>query len=317
MNLSRAAQAVELELAEFAGATPVELLGGSAFPPVRQPPYLLTLPPYGFYWFALSTSAEPPSWTSTSGSPPEYHTLVLRNSIADLFESREKQALERDILPQYIAQRRWYRHKGRAIAKASIVGFMPSPQFDFVLADVEVSTAGERETYSMPLAIAWDDAAVSQADENLALARVRRRSRTGFLTDALAIPAFLRQVVGWLRENTRIPLTGGDLIFSAEPQTEIPEVGETQFEWLDRDFSNSLVGVGRQVMIKLFRVPESGTHPAPEVIRYLADCGFAAVPPLLGTVIRQRAERRRISRRDSASDMCKIRETRLPGRSIS
>jgi maltose alpha-D-glucosyltransferase/alpha-amylase len=289
VNLSRAAQAVELELAEFTGATPVELLGGSAFPPVRHTPYLLTLPPYGFYWFALSTSAEPQGRTSVSGSSPEYHTLVLRNGIADLFESREKQVLERDILPQYIAQRRWYRHKGRPIAKVSIVGFMPSAHADFVLADVEVSTAGERETYSMPLAIAWDDASVSQAEESLALARVRRRSRTGFLTDALATPGFLRQVVGWVRENARIPLTGGDLVFLAEPETELPEVAENQFEWLDRDFSNSLVSAGRQLMIKLFRVPETGTHPAPELMRHLSGCGFPAVPALLGTVIRQRS----------------------------
>ena len=286
VNLSRAAQAVELELAEFAGAIPVELLGGSAFPPVRQSPFLLTLPPYGFYWFSLTSSAEPPAWTSISG--PEYPTLVLRNSIADLFESREKQVLERDILPQYIAQRRWYRHKGSAIAKASIVGIMPSAQSDFVLADVEVSTAGEREIYALPLAISWDDAPVSPAEENLALARVRRRSRTGFLTDALAAPAFLKQFIAWLQENARIPLSGGDLIFLSEPRAEIQPLAEMQFEWLDLDLSNSLVNAGRQLMIKLFRVPGSGTHPAPELIRYLAGNGFVGVPPLLGTVVRQR-----------------------------
>ena len=287
VNLSRAAQAVELELTEFSGAIPIELLGGSAFPPVRHSPYLLTLPPYGFYWFSLSSSAEAPATTSVTG--PEYHTLVLRNSIADLFESREKQVLERDILPQYIAQRRWYRHKGRPVAKASIVGFMSSAQSDFVLADVEVSTAGERETYSMPLAISWDDAPISQTEDDLALARVRRRSRTGFLTDAFANSGFLRQLVCWLQENARIPLIGGELIFAAEPQTEIPQLADTQFEGLDRDFSNSLVSAGRHLMIKLFRVPESGTHPAPEVIRYLAARGFSAVPSLLGTVIRQRS----------------------------
>ena len=38
---------------EFAGRVPVELLGGSAFPPIGQLTYLLTLPPYGFYWFML------------------------------------------------------------------------------------------------------------------------------------------------------------------------------------------------------------------------------------------------------------------------
>ena len=53
-NLARTPQAVELELSEFAGRTPVELDGGSIFPPIGQLTYLLTLPPYGFYWFLLA-----------------------------------------------------------------------------------------------------------------------------------------------------------------------------------------------------------------------------------------------------------------------
>ena len=53
-NLARTPQAVELELSEFAGRMPIELDGGSIFPPIGQLNYLLTLPPYGFYWFLLS-----------------------------------------------------------------------------------------------------------------------------------------------------------------------------------------------------------------------------------------------------------------------
>src|SRR5690606_5113586 len=53
-NLANSAQAVELDLAEFAGHTPVELTGETAFPAIGQLPYLLTLPPHGFYWFRLA-----------------------------------------------------------------------------------------------------------------------------------------------------------------------------------------------------------------------------------------------------------------------
>src|SRR5262249_32509172 len=52
-TLPRAREAVELELREFATRGPVEMRGGSAFPPVGELPYLLTLPPFGFYWFDL------------------------------------------------------------------------------------------------------------------------------------------------------------------------------------------------------------------------------------------------------------------------
>ena len=56
-NLSRFAQFVELDLSEFEGLVPVELFGRTAFPPIGELPYFLTLGPHGFYWFSLE---EPP-----------------------------------------------------------------------------------------------------------------------------------------------------------------------------------------------------------------------------------------------------------------
>jgi maltose alpha-D-glucosyltransferase / alpha-amylase len=52
-NLAGSAQSVELDLKEFAGSVPLELLGESRFPPVTERPYVLTLAPYGYYWLDL------------------------------------------------------------------------------------------------------------------------------------------------------------------------------------------------------------------------------------------------------------------------
>ena len=52
-NLSRTAQAVELDLRRFKGAIPIEMFGGNPFPRVGDLPYLLTLGPYHFFWFLL------------------------------------------------------------------------------------------------------------------------------------------------------------------------------------------------------------------------------------------------------------------------
>ena len=290
VNVSRAAQAVELDLVEFAGRIPVELLGGSAFPAIGQLPYLLTLPPYGFYWFSLSASAEPPPWTVSSAGSVEYHTLVLRDGIGDLFESRERQRLERDILPPHIEQSRWFRNKGSRIANVTITGLMTAPEHEFVLSDIDISAAGQKTTYSLPLAIAWDDKAVNPADERFALARVRRRSRVGFLIDALASPVVLRQWFLWLGGNARVPLRGGELVFSAEPGSRAVELQANEIQRVDRDLSNSLILAGQQAAIKLVRVPETGPHPEPEMLRHLANSGFSAIPALLGQVIRRRTD---------------------------
>ena len=56
-NLSQFAQPVELDLADFEGRTPVEMLGKTRFPPVAKAPYQLALSPWGFYWFLLDGHA--------------------------------------------------------------------------------------------------------------------------------------------------------------------------------------------------------------------------------------------------------------------
>jgi maltose alpha-D-glucosyltransferase/alpha-amylase len=53
---------VELDLSPFAGRVPVELNAGTLFPPIGELTYLLTLPPYGFYWFVLGKASDWPAW---------------------------------------------------------------------------------------------------------------------------------------------------------------------------------------------------------------------------------------------------------------
>jgi maltose alpha-D-glucosyltransferase / alpha-amylase len=60
-NLAGSAQAVELDIRRFKGTVPIELFGDSRFPPVGDAPYMLSLAPYGYYWFQLrrATGGEP------------------------------------------------------------------------------------------------------------------------------------------------------------------------------------------------------------------------------------------------------------------
>src|SRR5690606_19980521 len=46
-NMSRAAQAGELDLTNYAGKVPLEMIGGTRFPAITKLNYQLTLPPYG------------------------------------------------------------------------------------------------------------------------------------------------------------------------------------------------------------------------------------------------------------------------------
>ncbi len=57
-NLSRFVQYAELDLSEFAGYQPVELIGEIRFPKIGELPYFVTLSPHAFYWFRLETAPE-------------------------------------------------------------------------------------------------------------------------------------------------------------------------------------------------------------------------------------------------------------------
>jgi maltose alpha-D-glucosyltransferase/alpha-amylase len=57
-NLSQFAQPVELDLSEFEGRTPVEMLGKTRFPVITSHPYQLSFGPWGFLWLSLEDRGE-------------------------------------------------------------------------------------------------------------------------------------------------------------------------------------------------------------------------------------------------------------------
>jgi TIR domain/Maltogenic Amylase, C-terminal domain len=52
-NLSQLTQHAYLDLSEFAGQVPTEVVGPSEFPVISERPYILSLGPHSFFWFKL------------------------------------------------------------------------------------------------------------------------------------------------------------------------------------------------------------------------------------------------------------------------
>jgi maltose alpha-D-glucosyltransferase / alpha-amylase len=57
-NLSRFVQCTELDLSEYMGMRPIELIGETPFPKIGELPYFITLGPHSFYLFRLETVTE-------------------------------------------------------------------------------------------------------------------------------------------------------------------------------------------------------------------------------------------------------------------
>jgi maltose alpha-D-glucosyltransferase/alpha-amylase len=290
-NVSRAAQAVELDLSQFIGRVPVELSGGTVFPMVGQLSYLLTLPPYGFYWFLLSAEAQPPVWSSaTPGPTVEHHTFVLRHSMSEIAENGSRRILQNEVLPAYVSQRRWFQQRDKLSGPVELVlsGLLESGGESFFYSEVAVESDGRQSHYALPLAIAWEDAPSNPFEAPLALARVRKGSRVGLLTDAFAAPALARIIIEGLRQKLRVPLGQGEILFCPtdhflETQSDLDE---TSLEWPAAEQTNSTLVVNRRIVIKLLRKLSGGNHPEGEMSRYLTDKGFGGTPPLLGEMLR-------------------------------
>jgi maltose alpha-D-glucosyltransferase/alpha-amylase len=290
-NLAHSPQAVELDLSPFSGRVPVELNAGTLFPPIGELTYLLTLPPYGFYWFVLGAASDWPAWHTPAPEPlPEFVTLVLRENLGKALSTTAEATVAREILPQYIAKRRWFGLKDQRIESTRIAHLTNIGEVgrEVLLGEIEVKTGGDASRWLLPLTILWEDEPSAALPNRLALARVRRGRRLGLLTDAFALPGFAQRFVSCLATDQRFDHADGVVRFQAtEAGREVLKtMPDAEVNWLAAEQSNSSLTVGDTAVLKIYRRILSGTHPEAEMGRYLTAQGFTHAPPLLGDVVR-------------------------------
>jgi len=290
-NLSRTAQAVELDLSSLAGRTPVELVGGSVFPAIGQLPYLLTLPPYGFFWFLLADRAQLPSWHAPSPQVlPELTTLVVRRMLEDVLDGLNRVVLEREILPAYLPHRRWFGAKGEALHGVRFVyGVrMRASANPLLLTEVEVAVGGRTEIYVLPLAGVAEDGASTRVLQ-LALARLRRGREVGYLTDGFAVDGLPQAFLRAFRECLvlKLPDGLGELRFLTNGRLPEVEIGDgEEVRRLSAEQSNSSLIVGELLLLKIIRKVAEGIHPEAEMTGFLTERGFPNIAPLYGELMR-------------------------------
>ena len=290
-NVSRTAQAAELDLSAFAGMVPVEMLGGNAFPPIGQLNFLLTLAPYGFYWFVLAPENQMPSWhVEPAQSLPDFTTLVLKKHLEELLEVPCRTILEQTALPTWLPKRRWFANKESTIEHVHIaygVRFGDA-QHPVLLSEIEVTSAGQTSRYQLPFGLLGEDQFTSALPQQLALARVRRVRQVGLITDAFSLDSYIRAVIEGLSAQTVLSSSDGEIRFESTPHlANLPAGDELQVRYLAAEQSNSSVVVGESLVLKLIRKVSAGVHPELEMGAYLTAAGYAHISPLLGSVIRR------------------------------
>ncbi|RBJ85562.1 maltose alpha-D-glucosyltransferase [Pseudomonas sp. MWU12-2534b] len=293
-NVSRSAQAAELDLSAFAGRVPVEMLGGNAFPPIGQLHFLLTLAPYGFYWFVLAAEQQMPSWhVEPAQSLPDFRTLVLKKRLEELLEAPSRTTLEHEVLPLWLPKRRWFAGKDSALQAPHIAYAVRfgDPRHPVLLSEIEVSRDGQSERYQLPFGLLGEEPFGSALAQQLAMARVRRGRQVGLITDAFVLDSFVRDVLQALQARTRLECEAGQIRFEGSPALDGLGLGaESEVRYLSAEQSNSSVVVGGRLVLKLLRRVSAGVHPELEMGAFLTAAGFAHISPLLGAVLRRDAQ---------------------------
>ena len=307
-NVSRAAQAVELDLSAYAGYVPLELSGGSLFPPVGELNYLLTLPPFGFNWFLLANETHYPDWYAPPPEPlPDYLTLVLRKDVSDVTRLPLKSTLEQEILPAYLNKRRWFSGKGNSLGKVSLVHSELLPRSkrtahetdQIILTEFSVDVGDETQHYQIPLTVFDEDHQSNALAHQLALARVRRTHQVGTLTDGVSSDAFACIMLELLQLSSAQaqPVTSrvydanfeGNIYFTATRALAEAELDNDELEirTLCGEQSNTSIILGERAVLKVLRRLFSGPHPEATMSGALTERGFANTAPLLGHVYRK------------------------------
>jgi maltose alpha-D-glucosyltransferase/alpha-amylase len=297
-NLSRFVQYTELDLAAFKGLVPVEMLGRTAFPPIGEQPFLVTLGSYAFYWFMLEVPRAP-----TVITPPREVRLPALKVVGDwdnLFRGKAQHALE-EILPSYLARCSWLGKAAGQIKAVRIQETIPvaglSTAAQVGVLQVEL-TDGEVETCAVPFAFASGPPAEQLQNEQpqaiICRLHVELKSDNadgplqGLLYDAAGEKAFSQALLDAIRRRRRFKGIRGEL--QSATTTALRQLGDSingppePAQWRT-DLGRSAMVYADRLLLKFYHRLEEGVNPELEVGRFLTEkVAFPHAPPVAGAL---------------------------------
>jgi len=292
-NLARSVQPIELDLSQFKGMTPVEMLGLTEFPKIGELPYFLTLSPYSFYWFKIEqapTSVIARTVPETATDVPEAPALLVGAAWETLLDGNVRTLIERDLLLPFLMRQRWFGGKSRRTRLARFVdwGLLrrgPQPLF---LTIVETQfDDGTRHQYFLPLTIcpAADAKGLIEQSPHAVLASITG-ARKAVLFDAWLDDRYARTLLDALEREEQMTTKRGAIRARKTPafaRRRGAAGDDLGIRRMSVEQSNTSIVYGDLLILKLFRRIEPGTNPDLEIGLQLTErTGFDRVPPVAG-----------------------------------
>jgi maltose alpha-D-glucosyltransferase/alpha-amylase len=280
VNLSRFSQPLEIDLARFAGAVPMEVFSRNFFPPIRKSPYFLTIGPHGHYWFAFQSQVAKRA-TKKRVAP----VIEAEPRLAALLQNAHRARLEREILPAYLRTCRWFGAKARSIREMRIneqIAVGEGAQLWLLQVDY---ADGAPDVYSLPVQLVSGPAgeALARTSPQAVIARVGSRA---VLHDGLWDPAFRENLFRLMAAGTEVQGRNGRLVgVGSSILGQVPDDKVPPSQVLNAEQSNSSMLFENRFFLKLYRKLEDGMNPDVELTRFLTEeQQFAHVPAFVGAI---------------------------------
>jgi maltose alpha-D-glucosyltransferase / alpha-amylase len=280
-NLSRFPQYVEMDLSKWKGMRPLELFGHTEFPAIGELPYLLTLPGYAFYWFAL----EPPPAGAGEEQAAAYVPPALSGKSAHSLLVGDERALLEDTLGDFLATRRWFGGRGFRLTSVRIEEAVPLGGVYVLVVRVEYADR-EAERYVLPLATVTETRYVAP---HAMVALLALPGQDATLVDAMEDGPSARAVLAAVVGRLRAAGSGGTI--DAMPFTEL-EVPDGEPANISAQHAAAAIRYGDRYLLKMFRRLEEGVSPELELGRFLNTRAPGLSPAVVGAIeyTRHRAE---------------------------
>jgi maltose alpha-D-glucosyltransferase/alpha-amylase len=289
-NLSRFPQPVALDLTEFEGMRPVEMMGYVEFPRIGKQLYPLSLGAYEFLWFELHKPSE-------SESKPEDIALNMNSDWKSTLEGSVLETLVIRALPDFLSKQRWFGAKSRRINTISLLDWAELPNTSSALTLLLIRFEdGSADNYFLALGKRFDGAAetVRANFPNAVIANITSGKDDGVLYDAIFDDETCAALLACIENNSLIKTENGSIlgrrsiIYDAArgpAGVPLPPVRGTAEQ------SNSSIHFGERLIMKLFRRQEAGQNPDCEIGRYLTEhTQFTRIPPFAGSIEYVRGE---------------------------
>ncbi len=301
-NLSRFAQPVSLDLAQFDGMIPVEMLGYVPFPQINKSPYALTLAPYSFFWLELQPApvkAETPVVESDEPALGNLDVLGKSEGINSILTGPGLNLLQQ-LLPSYLQRQRWFGAKSWTIASVHVLDSAPFPRSQSSASPVSAGSTcaivflqltyddASTDTYQLPLCVSSGDAAdaVRANAPGSIVATLNTASGPAVLHDGTADETFRQNLLGLIETNGELPSAIGRLrALKSVAFDEARGSGELAARTGSAEQSNTSILYGGKLIMKLFRRLQPGENPDTEIGRFLTEVAhFPRIAPFLGDI---------------------------------